>query len=442
MSRPSVCIVGRPNVGKSSLLNAVFGERISIVDPTPGVTRDRVSVDVRRNGRCFELVDTGGVGIVDRDDLATDVEIQINAAIAGADVVVFLVDVQEGAAALDRQAADLLRKSGKPLVFAANKVDHEKWEPHANEFGRFGLGEPKLVSAKHGLGIDDLVEAIIAVLPPSTPEEEAYQLDAVRVCIVGQRNAGKSTLLNALLGENRVIVSDIPGTTRDSVDVRASHRGRSFICVDTAGVRKQNKVQDSVEFYSQARSRRAVERSNVAIFLIDAEKDISQVDKLVADWLSEHRKPCVIAINKWDKAEHIDTDKYLKYLGERLPLMHYAPVVFLSAKDHVRVDELFDVVFELYDQAGVRITTGELNRAVRKAAEIRGPRVSKGHHPKIYYAAQVSTHPPYFVLFVNDASMFKDEYRRYLETRLRDAFGFNEVPLRISFRERLSIQEQ
>jgi GTP-binding protein len=442
MSRPSVCIVGRPNVGKSSLLNAVYGDRVSIVDPTPGVTRDRVAVDVRRAGRCFELVDTGGIGIVDRDDLAADVEIQINAAVAGADAVVFLVDVQEGATPLDRQAADLLRRSGKPLLFAANKVDHEKWEAHAAEFGAFGLGEPHLVSAKHGVGVDEMIEGLVAILPPVTPEEEAYQLDSVRVCIVGQRNAGKSTLLNALLGENRVIVSNVPGTTRDSVDVRAVHRGRSFVCIDTAGVRKQNKVQDSIEFYAQARSRKAVERSNVAIFLIDAEKEISQVDKLVADWILEHRKPCVLAINKWDKAEDVDTDRYLKYLATRLPLLHYAPVVFLSAKDRVRVDELFDVAFELYDQAGVRISTGELNRAVRKAAEVRGPRVSKGHHPKIYYAAQVGVHPPYFVLFVNDATMFKDEYRRYLETRLRDAFGFQEVPLRISFRERLSIHEE
>jgi GTPase len=441
MARPSVCIVGRPNVGKSSLLNALYGERVSIVDPTPGVTRDRVSVDVKTEGRCFELVDTGGVGIVDRDDLAADVEMQINAAIAGADVVVFVADVQEGVAALDREAATLLRKAGKPVVFALNKTDHEKWEPHAGEFAALGLDAPVMVSAKHGAGLGDLTDAIVAKLPPVTPEEEAFTSDEMRICIVGQRNAGKSTLLNALLGENRVIVSALPGTTRDSVDVRATHRGKPFVCVDTAGVRKQNKVQDSVEFYSQARSRKAVERSHVAIFLIDAEKDVSQVDKLVAEWLLENRKPVVLAVNKWDLAERIDTEKYLKYLASRLPLLHYAPVVFLSAKDRVRVDELFDVAFELYEQAGVRVGTGDLNRVIQKAAEVRGPRVSRGKHPKIYYATQVAVHPPYFVLFVNDPLMFKDEYRRYLESRLRDAFGFHEIPLRISFRERVSLRE-
>jgi GTPase len=440
MSRPSVCIVGRPNVGKSSLLNALYGERVSIVDPTPGVTRDRVSVDLRVEGRCFELVDTGGVGIVDRDDLAADVEMQINAAVAGADVVVFLADVQEGVAQLDREAATLLRKSGKPIVFALNKVDHEKWEPHAGEFAVLGLEAPVLVSAKHGAGLGELTDALLAKLPPVTAEEEAFTTDEMRICIVGQRNAGKSTLLNALLGENRVIVSEVPGTTRDSVDVRAVHRGRSFVCVDTAGVRKQNKVQDSVEFYAQARSRKAVERSHVAVFLIDAQKDVSQVDKLVADWILENRKPCVLAVNKWDVAEHIDTDRYLKYLASRLPLLHYAPVVFLSAKDRVRVDELFDVAFEIYAQAGLRVGTGDLNRTVQKAAEVRGPRVSRGKHPKIFYATQVGVHPPYFVLFVNDPTMFKDEYRRYLESRLRDAFGFQEIPLRISFRERVSLR--
>ncbi|HYC76660.1 MAG TPA: ribosome biogenesis GTPase Der [Planctomycetota bacterium] len=439
MSRPSVCIVGRPNVGKSSLLNAVIGERISIVDPTPGVTRDRVAVDVRREGRSFELVDTGGVGIVDRDDLAADVERQINAAIAGADVVVFLVDAQEGLTALDRTAADLLRRSGKPLILACNKVDHEKWEPHAGEFAELGLGEASLTSAKHGLGIDGLLERVIAALPPPSPDEEAFADDVMRICVVGQRNAGKSTLINTLLGEERVIVSDVPGTTRDAVDVRAEHRGRPFICVDTAGVRKAARVQDSIEFYSQARSRRTVERSHVAIFLIDAQKEVSQVDKLVADWILENRKPCVLAVNKWDLAEHVDVDRYLKYLGTRLPLLHYAPVVFLSAKERVRVDELFDVAFDLYDQAGLRVSTGELNRVIEKAAEVRGPRVSKGRHPKIYYGTQVAVHPPYFVLFVNDATMFKDEYRRYLESRLRDAFGFQEIPLRISFRERVSL---
>jgi GTPase len=438
--RPAVAIVGRPNVGKSSLLNAVCGERISIVDPTPGVTRDRVTTIVRHAERTFELIDTGGVGIVDRDDLEADVEQQINAAVVAADLVLFVFDVQDGLTGLDREAADLLRKSGKPILLVANKVDHEKYENAANEGFELGVGEALLVSAKFELGISDLRDAIVARLPE--PEEGEVGDDGLlKIAIVGQRNAGKSTLLNALLGEERMIVSEVPGTTRDSVDVRVEMGGRTFLAIDTAGARKGSRVADSVEFYSQVRSEKAVERADMVILLIDATKEVSQVDKMVADWILRGRKCCVIAVNKWDLAASMSTSEYLHYLETRLPLLHYAPVVFLSAKDRVRVDELFKTAFDVYDQASTRVSTSDVNKVIEKAMEIRGPRLAKGRYPKVFYGTQVGTNPPWFVLFVNEPDAFKDDFRRFLENRFRGAFGFGEVPVRISFRKRESLRQ-
>jgi GTP-binding protein len=438
---PSVAIVGRPNVGKSSLLNALCGERISIVDPTPGVTRDRVATTVRHEDRAFELVDTGGVGIVDRDDLAADVEQQINAAVVAADLVLFVVDVQDGLTGLDREAADFLRKRGKPILLVANKVDHDRHEARAHEAYELGLDAPIMVSAKFGIGIADLRDRIVAGLPPRVEGEAEAGQGLLKLAIVGQRNAGKSTLLNAILGEERMIVSEVPGTTRDSVDVEVTLNGRTFLAIDTAGARKGSRMADSIEFYSQVRSQRAVERADVVILLIDATKEVSQVDKMVADWVLTARKCCVIAVNKWDLAGSVDTRKYLEYLETRLPLLHYAPVVFLSAKDGIRVDELFKVAFDVYDQSSTRIATSDVNRVIEKAMEVRGPRLAKGRYPKVFYGTQVGTNPPWFVLFVNEPAAFKDDFRRFLENRFREAFGFGEVPVRISFRKRESLRQ-
>jgi GTP-binding protein len=441
VSLPSVAIVGRPNVGKSSLLNALCGERVSIVDPTPGVTRDRVSAVMSHADRTCELIDTGGIGIVDRADLASHVEQQINAAVVAADLVLFVVDVQEGLTSLDREAAGFLRRSGKPILVVANKVDHEKHESGANEGYELGLGEAMLVSAKFEIGIADLRDAIAARLPEPAEGEAASDDGLLKIAIVGQRNAGKSTLLNAILGEERMIVSEVPGTTRDSVDVRVEMGGRSFLAIDTAGARKGSRVADSIEFYSQVRSEKAVERADMVILLIDATKEVSQVDKMVADWILRGRKCCVIAVNKWDLATSMSTSEYLRYLETRLPLLHYAPVVFLSARDRVRVDELFKTAFEVYDQASTRVSTSDVNKVIEKAMEVRGPRLAKGRYPKVFYGTQVGTNPPWFVLFVNEPDAFKDDFRRFLENRFRGAFGFGEVPVRISFRKRESLRQ-
>jgi GTP-binding protein len=436
-----VALVGRPNVGKSSLLNAVVGERIAIVHDKPGVTRDRLARPVEHRGRWFSLVDMGGIGIVDEQKLDESVELQINAALAAAAVVIFVLDVRDGVTPLDREVADIIRKCQLPYVLVANKVDSERHSYMVGELTSLGLGRPLEVSALEVLGIEDFRDAIVAALPEGSgmvaPSEEAE----TRIAFVGQRNAGKSTLLNALLGEERVIVSELPGTTRDSVDVQVKFGDRIFTAIDTAGMRKERKLKDSIEFYSQVRAHQSIERADVVLLLIDARMAVSQVDKKIADQILEAHKPCVLVINKWDLAEEVDTRKYLEYLSSRLPLLHYAPVVFVSAKERIRLRELVDVAFDLNDQAHTRVPTPELNRVLAKATEVRGPRVSKGKYPKVYFATQVGVNPPWVVLFVNDPMLFKSDYKRFLENRFREAFPFKEIPLRISFRERRNVRD-
>ena len=440
MSLPLVAIVGRPNVGKSSLLNAAIGRRVAIVHDKPGVTRDRLAVPVEHQERWFSLMDMGGIGIVDDHDLSEDVELQINSALAAATAVIFVLDVRDGVTPLDRRVADVIRRGRQPYVLVANKVDSERHSMMVGELEELGLGRPLETSALQILGIQEMLDAVVESLPADVGLTAPPKEGETRIAFVGQRNVGKSTLLNALLGEDRVIVSEIPGTTRDAVDVQVNFGDRIFTAIDTAGMRKGRKLQNSVEFYSQVRAAESIRRADVVLHVIDATRTISQVDKKIADEVLAAHKPCVLAINKWDLAEAVDTRDYERYLGSRLPLLHYAPVVMISAQERSRLREVVDVAFDLHDQAQHRVETSDLNRVMEQAAAVRGPRVSRGKYPKVYFATQVGVNPPWIVLFVNNPKLFKDDFRRFLENRFRAAFPFQEVPIRISFRERRSVK--
>ncbi|MCR4316737.1 MAG: ribosome biogenesis GTPase Der [Planctomycetes bacterium] len=438
MSFPIIAIVGRPNVGKSSLLNYLAGSQISIVEPTPGVTRDRVSVIITRDSWHFELVDTGGIGIVDSMALESHVEKQIDVAIESADALLFVVDSRAGEHPLDKEIAKRLRSVRKPVILLANKAETEiLQQTSASEFWSLGLGEPHPVSAKDGQGLDVVLNKIFAMFPEERFTEPEDDEDAVKVAVVGTRNAGKSTLVNVLTGVDRMIVSDIPGTTRDAVDIRMKERDRDVIFIDTAGMRKKKALADSIEFYSQARSMRAIRRADVVLHVIDCMKEIGRVDKVIAGETVEQCKPYVIVINKWDIARErqVDPGKYTDYIQKTLTQMWYAPVHFISAKDKMNTKSLWKTIFDLYDQSCFRCPTGELNRVLELAAEKRLPR-SKGRSAKMYYGTQVSVKPPTFAIFVNSAVLFDDNYTRYLSAELRSAFPYSEIPLRIHFRDK------
>ncbi|HGY91700.1 MAG TPA: ribosome biogenesis GTPase Der [Planctomycetes bacterium] len=444
MNPACIAIVGRPNVGKSSYFNAVIGRRIAIVEPTPGVTRDRVSVPIERGGRIFELVDTGGIGIVDEAMLNEDIEGQIDMALHLADAVVFIVDGKDGPTALDRQVADRLRPLGKPVVLAVNKIDHPNRESAVLEFHALGMGEPIPLSAQEGFGVEAVLERAIEILPDRfrVPETEVEDEDdgLLKLAFVGKRNVGKSTLLNQLAGDDRVIVSDLAGTTRDAVDADIDFHGRRFRAIDTAGIMKKQKVKNSIDFYSQARTEAAIRRADVVLFLFDATLEVSQVDKKIARQLVDAGRPSVLVINKWDLArEGMSTEEYLEYLTSRLPGLHYAPVVFISALEKMNLEGAIDVAFDLHAQAQVRIGTGELNRVLEQAFERRKPGGRDGYKAKVFYGTQVDRTPPTFIIFVNDPSLFPANYQRYIENRLREAFAFEEIPLQVFFRRRQSL---
>ena len=440
MSLPTIAIVGRPNVGKSSFLNAVIGRRVSIVEPTPGVTRDRICVEAYCGDRDLLLMDTGGIGVVDEARLDDDIEVQIDTALDLASVVIFLVDGKDGVTPLDKEVARRLRCLSKPIVLGVNKIDHPAKNDLAAEFHRLGIAEPHAVSAKEGFGIVDLFERAVALLPPAESLETTEDEELPRIAFVGKRNVGKSTLLNSLVGENRVIVSDIQGTTRDAVDVTVDYKGRRFVAIDTAGIMKKNRVKGSIEFYSQARTVAAIRRAQVVVFMFDANLEVSQVDKKLAMQIVDSGRPCVLVVNKWDLArEKIGTAEFLEYMAERLPGLHFAPAVFISATESFNLAGLIDVSFDLHRQAITRVGTGELNRALEQAFQQRKPGGKKGYKTKIYYGTQVDRSPPTFVVFVNEPGLFPSNYRRYIENRLRDAFDFAEIPVQVYFRRRSSL---
>ncbi|RMF76909.1 MAG: ribosome biogenesis GTPase Der [Planctomycetota bacterium] len=435
MSLPVVVIVGRPNVGKSSLLNALLRSRISIVDPRAGITRDRVAAVMEHRERYFELVDTGGIGIVDDDHLEEHVEDQIRYAIACAQVAVFVVDAQQGLTPLDELVAERLRRLETPVVLAANKVDTEAHLPEAAAFARLGFGEPVSVSAAHTLGREALLDRILDALGPV--ESTAPDTPVMKLAIVGKRNAGKSTLVNRLAGEERMIVSEIPGTTRDAVDVRFEKDGRTFIAIDTAGVRKKRSMND-VDFYSYTRALRSIRRADVVMHLIDATVPISEVDVKLALSIQEAEKPVVLAVNKWDLAYgRASSEDYDAYLARALPVVDYAPVAIMTAKTGKNVDAAVDLALSLHKQAHQRVTTGRLNAALETILAERGPSPKRGvKRVKVFYATQVGVAPPTIVFFCNDPALVSENYRRFMENRLRELLPFHEVPMRLLFRAR------
>ncbi len=434
MGLPTVAIVGRPNVGKSSLLNALAGRRVSIVEPTPGVTRDRVSALCDVDGLFVELVDTGGYGIVDRDDLTEHVERQIRFAIERADLILFVVDVRDGVMPLDTTMAGILRNHHSRVLLVANKADAPEIAPQSAEFERLGFGEPICVSAAHGLGRADLRTTIAERLRRETAE---MPIDPVmKVALVGRRNTGKSTFINALAGEERVIVSEVAGTTRDAVDVLFEKENRTFLAIDTAGVRKRSKLADSIEFYATSRVHASVRRADVVLMLLDAEKSTSMVDKKLARLLADEFKPVVIVINKWDLAKgRASTEEYGEYLTKTLVGLDFAPVVFTSAKSNHNVWAAIDTATALFNQNRTRVGTGVLNRALQEVMALRGPSQKRGTKPpRIYFATQVAVCPPTLVLFVNHVSSIDENYMRFLTNQFRERLPFSEVPFRLALR--------
>ena len=435
MALPIVVIVGRPNVGKSSLLNMLARERISIVDARAGITRDRVSAVIEHNDRYFELVDTGGLGIVDDDHLEEHVEGQIYYAVSHADAAIFLVDVRDGLMSLDRRVAELLRRLDIPVLPVANKVDADQHKPEAAEFIRLGYGEALCVSALHATGRHALLDRLDELLGPDSGE--VPETPIMKLAIVGKRNAGKSTLVNTLAGEERVIVSEIPGTTRDAVDVSFEKDGQVFIAIDTAGVRKKSRMDD-IEFYSHTRALRSIRRADVVMLLIDATVPVGDVDVKLAAAVQDEYKPVVLVINKWDLAkDRTEPEVYDEYLARVLPGLDYAPVTIVTAKTGKNVDAAVDVARSLHKQAHTRVTTGKLNSVLETILAVRGPSPKRGTKlPKIYYATQAAIAPPTLVFFCNNPDFVSDNYRRFMENRLREILPFQEVPMRLLFRAR------
>lgn len=437
MARPVVAVVGRPNVGKSTLFNKLIGQRLSIVKDTPGVTRDRIFAPCEWRGRTFLLADTGGIEPKTDDQLLRQMRYQAELAIEQADVIVLVTDLQAGVTANDVDVAAMLQKCGKPIVLCVNKCDRiGEMPPEFYEFYNLGLGDPVGVSSIHGTGTGDLLDAVFEHLPPEETEEEAD--DAVKVAVIGKPNAGKSSLVNAVAGEERSIVSDIAGTTRDAIDTEVSNRHGRFIFIDTAGLRRRSRVDDAIEKYSILRAQMAVERADVCVILIDGVEGFTEQDSKVAGLALEAGKACVVAVNKWDAVEKDDKtmDRMRKSLREDLSFMSYAPIVFLSAKTGQRLDRLFEVIRYVNEQNSMRVSTGMLNDVLADATARVQPPTDKGRRLKIYYMTQPSTRPPTFVCFVNRADLFHYSYQRYLENQLRQTFGLEGTPVRFIVRER------
>lgn len=437
MARPVIAIVGRPNVGKSTLFNKLTGRRISIVDDTPGVTRDRIFGEVEWQNRTATLVDTGGIEPYSDDIILSQMRLQAQLAIDAADVIILVTDVRSGLVATDMEVASMLQKSGRPVVLCVNKCDRVG-EPDADfyEFYNLGLGDPIQVSSVHGHGTGDLLEEVFSHLPEQTGEEDDGEI--ISVAVIGRPNVGKSSLVNKIVGENRCIVSDIAGTTRDSIDTEVENQYGRFILTDTAGLRRKNKVDDTIEKYSVIRAKMAIDRSDVCVIMINAVDGFTDQDSKIAGLAHEAGKACIIAVNKWDAIEKNDKtmNEYRKKLETDFSFMSYAPMVFISAKTGQRLDRLFEMIKHTANSNAMRIKTGLLNDLLAQATARVQPPSDKGKRLKIFYMTQASTKPPTFVCFVNSAELFHFSYQRYLENRIRETFELQGTPVRFVIRER------
>ena len=437
MSKPVVAIVGRPNVGKSTLFNVIVGDTISIVKDTPGVTRDRIYADCTWLNMNFTLIDTGGIEPDSSDIILSQMREQAEIAIATADVIVFIVDVRQGLVDADSKVADMLRKSHKPVILAVNKVDSlAKFGNDVYEFYNLGIGDPIPVSGASRLGIGDLLDEVVKHFDASQMEEE--EDDRPRIAVVGKPNVGKSSLINKLLGENRVIVSNIAGTTRDAVDTEIVHNGVPYVFIDTAGLRRKNKIKEELERYSIIRTVTAVERADVVIIVIDAKEGITEQDAKIAGIAHERGKGIIVAVNKWDAIEKNDKTiyQYTNKLKETLSFMPYAEYIFISAETGQRLPKLFELIDAVRQNQNMRVATGVLNEIVSEAVAMQQPPSDKGKRLKIYYVTQVAVKPPTFVVFVNDKELMHFSYTRYIENQIRNAFGFRGTSLKFIIRER------
>jgi len=437
MSRPLVAIVGRPNVGKSMLFNKLCGQRLSIVEDTPGVTRDRIYAPCEWRGRKFDLVDTGGIEPGTDSEILQFMREQAEIAIASATVIVFLCDIQTGLTASDHEVANMLLKSGKPVVLAVNKMDKTgATDPEVYEFYNLGLGDPVPVSAIHGHGTGDLLDECFRYFPETDEEDE--DPDVIKVAIIGKPNVGKSSLVNRILGQNRVIVSDMAGTTRDAIDNYFENPKGKYLLIDTAGMRRKARVTDRVEQFSVLRATLAIERSDVCLILIDGTEGVTEQDTKVAGLAHEAGKACIIVVNKWDIVDKDDKtmQRMTEDIRRDLSYMPYAPVLFLSALTGSRVDKLFDAINSVNEQAAMRISTGMLNDVLADATARVQPPTDKGRRLKIYYMTQVGVRPPHFVIFCNRADLFHFSYQRYIENQIRATFGLQGTPVKMTIRER------
>ena len=437
MSKPVVAVVGRPNVGKSTLFNALAGERISIVKDTPGVTRDRIYADVNWLDYHFTMIDTGGIEPDSRDVILSQMREQAEIAIATADVIIFLTDVRQGLQDSDSKVADMLRRSGKPVVLVVNKVDSfEKFMPDVYEFYNLGIGDPFPISAASMLGLGDMLDEVVKHFPDYAKDEE--EDERPKVAIIGKPNVGKSSLINKLAQEDRVIVSDIAGTTRDAIDTDITYDGKEYVFIDTAGLRRKNKIKEEIERYSIIRAVTAVERADVCIIVIDASEGVTEQDAKIAGIAHERGKGIIIAVNKWDAIEKDDKTIYrhTEKIRQILSFMPYAEIIFISAKSGQRLNKIFELIDVVIANNSMRVATGVLNEIVTEAVAMQQPPSDKGKRLRIYYTTQVAVKPPTFVIFVNDKELMHFSYTRYLENRIRETFGFRGTALKFIIRER------